>query len=129
MEADKDVGMKSYRRDLKILARSLRGNMTDAEQKLWQALRCGRFAGVRFYRQKPVLDFIVDFHCPRAGLVIELDGNQHFEIDKAERDRHRSKRMAALGLKVLRFTNREVLLEREAVLTAIEEEMMARIRK
>jgi very-short-patch-repair endonuclease len=101
--------------------------MTDAEQILWWELRRGRLQGMRFYRQKPIKDFIVDFYCPRAGLVIELDGGQHLERDARKRDRQRDCCLQELGLMVLRFDNRQVLLEREMVLTVIEEKMMARV--
>lgn len=121
--------MECYRRDLKLLARALRNNMTDAEQILWRELRRGRFYGVQFYRQKPLLDFIVDFYCPRMGLVIEIDGCQHLEPYHAERDRRRDEALAAIGLNVLRFSNRQVLLEREAVLAAIEKQTMTKVLK
>lgn len=121
--------MKSYRRDLKRLARTLRDNMTDAEQMLWWELRRGRLHGVQFYRQKPIGGFIVDFYCPRAGLVVELDGSQHLEQHAMERDRQRDNFLQALDLIVSRFSNRQVLLEREAVLAAIEEQMLARVLK
>ena len=121
--------MELYREGLKKFGGLLRANMTDAERSLWQELRRGRLHGIRFYRQKPLLDFIVDFYCPKAMLVIELDGSQHFENAHLERDRRRDRRLEALGLKVLRFNDRQVLLEREAVLAVIEEKMMARVLK
>ena len=68
--------MKPYRQDLKKLARRLRQQMTDAELKLWSRIRGKQICGVQFYRQKPLLDFIVDFYAPAARLVIEVDGAQ-----------------------------------------------------
>lgn len=121
--------MKFYRMDLKRLGRPLRSGMAEAERVLWQELRHGRLHGLQFYRQKPLLDFIVDFYCPRATLVVELDGSQHSDSVHSERDRQRDSRLSVLGLTVLRFDNRQVLLEREAVVTAIEKEMMARLAK
>ena len=53
--------------------------MTDAEQRLWWRIRNKQICSTQFYRQKPLLSFIVDFYCPKAKLVIELDGSQHFE--------------------------------------------------
>ena len=70
--------MLPYNPQLKTCSRHLRSNMTDAEQKLWQRLRKKQILGVLFYRQKPIADFIVDFYCAAAQLVIELDGCQHF---------------------------------------------------
>ena len=71
--------MENYNQHLKHNARKLRSNMTDAEQLLWQQLRRKQILGLPFYRQKPLLDYIVDFYCPKARLVVELDGGQHFE--------------------------------------------------
>lgn len=112
--------MKLYRTDLKKLGRPLRSGMTEAKQVLWRELRRGRLHGAQFYRQKPLLDFTVDFYCPRATLVIELDGSQHFEAAHAERDCQRDDRLSVLGLKVLHVDDRQVLLEREVVLALIE---------
>jgi very-short-patch-repair endonuclease len=124
-----EVAVESYRKDLKKLARNLRSNMTDAEQALWWELRGKRLHGMRFYRQKPLMDFIVDFYCPRAGLVVEPDGSQHLEREHMDRDRWRDGCLRTLGLNVLRFSNREVLMEREAVLAAIEEKMIPKVLK
>ena len=55
--------------------------MTDAERTLWQRLRRRQIHGLQFYRQKPLLNYIVDFYCPQAALVIELDGSQHLESE------------------------------------------------
>ncbi|SFE12198.1 Very-short-patch-repair endonuclease [Nitrosomonas sp. Nm166] len=101
--------------------------MTDAENALWNRLRRKQIQGVQFYRQKPLLAFIVDFYCPVAKLVIELDGSQHFEAKHRARDQARAEALANLGLKILRFDNRQVLLEIEAVLGVIDE--MVRERK
>jgi very-short-patch-repair endonuclease len=111
--------MEPYRKTLKEPARSLRSNMTDAEQALWQRVRRKQIHGVQFYRQKPLLAFIVDFYCPAAKLVIELDGSQHYEPAHQAKDRERDAALAGLGLRVLRFDNRQVLLEMEAVLGVI----------
>jgi very-short-patch-repair endonuclease len=72
--------MEPYRKDLKPLARTLRSRMTDAEQRLWHRIRRKQIRGVQFYRQKPLLAYIVDFYCPAAKLVLELDGSQHAEF-------------------------------------------------
>jgi very-short-patch-repair endonuclease len=118
--------MEPYREGLKSLARSQRTRMTDAEQMLWQRIRRKQIQGVQFYRQKPLLAYIVDFYCPAAKLVVELDGGQHFESDHQTRDQARDAALAGLGLRVLRFDNRQVLLETEAVLTVIDEMVRAR---
>lgn len=94
--------------------------MTDAEQLLWHRLRRKQIQGVQFYRQKPLLSFVVDFYCPAAKLVVELDGGQHFEAEHQAKDQGRDAALAGLGLRVLRFDNRQVLLETAAVLAMID---------
>ncbi len=101
--------------------------MTDAERHLWQRLRRKAICGVQFYRQKPLLGYIVDFHAPAAGLVIELDGGQHFEATALLADARRTAALNRLGLQVLRYDNRAVLLETEAVLEDIHRVVVARL--
>ncbi len=113
--------MERYNPKLKENSRSLRTGMTDAEQMLWHHLRRKQIQNVQFYRQKPLLAFIVDFYCPAAKLVIELDGSQHIETEHQAKDQARDAALAGLGLHVLRFDNRQVLLETDAVLAAIDE--------
>lgn len=119
--------MEPYRKILKEPARSLRTNLTDAEQMLWHHIRRKQIQGVQFYRQKPLLAFIVDFYCPSAKLVIELDGSQHFEEEHKAKDQARDAALAGLGLRVLRFDNRQVLLETDAVLSVIDEIVKGRV--
>ena len=111
----KRVVMQPYNKNLKIPSRDLRNNMTDAEQMLWQRLRRKQILGLQFYRQKPILNFIVDFYCPAANLVIECDGGQHYTDEGLEADRVRDEALAQLGLKVLRFDNGQVLNETDAM--------------
>ena len=74
---------------------------------------------MQFYRQKPLLDYIVDFYCPRAHLVVEIDGKQHLEADVFADDRLRDAGLASIGLRVLRFNNIEVLGDTDAVILVI----------
>lgn len=97
-------------------ARALRRASTPAERALWARLR-GRRLGAKFRRQQPVGPFFVDFFCPQARLVIELDGAPHFP--KPERDEVREAYLDALGLTVLRFPNHLVLRHPERVLDRI----------
>ena len=113
--------MQPYIQKLAINARALRTNMTDAEQMLWRRVRLKQVRGLQFYRQKPLLTFIVDFYCPKAKLVIELDGSQHFEAEHHAADAERDAALTRLGLRVLRFDNRQVLLETEGVMAVIDE--------
>jgi len=117
--------VQPYNNKLKPLARVLRSNMTDAEQCLWQRIRNRQIGNAQFYRQKTLLSFIVDFYSPRAKLVIELDGSQHFEPDYQARDKERDTQLVRAGLKVLRFDDRQVLTETEAVLRVIYDEVVA----
>jgi len=121
--------MESYDGRLKQFSRALRSNMTDAERLLWQRLRNRQLCGVQFYRQKPLLSFIVDFHCPKAKLVIELDGGQHFEPEHLAKDSERDMRLKSIGLKVLRFDDRQVMRETDAVLEMIYAEVVRRLKE
>ena len=95
-------------------ARTLRRDGTDAEKKLWRALKESNLP--RFRRQHPIGRFIADFACPEHRLVIEVDGGQH--ADNAA-DGIRTKQMEELGWRVLRFWNNEVLANTDGVITAI----------
>ena len=111
--------MQPYKPTLKPFSRSLRINMTDAEQMLWSRLRRKQMLGVQFYRQKPLLGYIVDFYSAAAKLAIELDGSQHFEPEHQAVDIQRDQDIKALGLLVLRFDNIQVLKELDAVMSVI----------
>jgi very-short-patch-repair endonuclease len=99
-------------------SREFRQNMTAGETALWGLLRANRFRGLRFRRQQIIDEFIVDFYCHAAGLVIEVDGAVHAEL--AGYDVERDRILSARGLRVLRFTNAEVIQRPDAVLTRLE---------
>lgn len=111
--------MQPYNKNLKQPSRDLRNNMTDAEQLLWQRIRRKQILGLQIYRQKPILNFIVDFYCPKANLVIECDGGQHYTEEGLEADRTRDQALSELGLLVLRFSNHQILTEIDAVVERI----------
>ena len=115
--------MLPYNGNLKEYSRQLRENMTDAERHLWAKIRMKQLKGCQFYRQKPIGDYIVDFFCNRAKLVVEVDGGQHFSEEMAGYARIRDEYMSSLGLKVMRFTNAEVLKDIEGVVERIEGEI------
>ncbi len=119
--------MLPYDAEHKLRARELRKNMTDAEQVLWKRLRCKQILGVPFYRQKPLSHYIVDFYCPAAMLVIELDGSQHYTPDALQYDVVRTQTLETMGLRVLRFDNRQVLQELESVLEVIHVKVTERL--
>ncbi|MBQ1236260.1 MAG: endonuclease domain-containing protein [Oscillospiraceae bacterium] len=87
-------------------AKELRKNMTKEERHLWYDFL--RSYSVRFLRQKVFGNYIVDFYCAKAKLVIELDGSQHYEPSEIEHDRLRSLYLESLGLKVIRIPNNEI---------------------
>jgi very-short-patch-repair endonuclease len=117
--------MLRYNPRLKGRARSLRANLTDAEQRLWARLRRKQILGVQFYRQKPIGNYIADFYAPAAQLVVEVDGSQHLDLAQAEHDRRRAAYLQELGLRVLRYTDRQVLLE----LDSVAEEIFGAVKK
>lgn len=97
-------------------AKLLRKSMTDAEKKLWQRLR-GEQCSVKFRRQHPFDNFILDFVCLERKLVIEVDGGQHAENSKY--DEYRTSKLDQAGFTVLRFWNNQVLEQTDAVLESI----------
>ena len=111
--------MQPYNKNLKKPSRDLRNNMTDAEKCLWSKLRAKQILGLQFYRQKPLLNFIVDFYCPAANVVIECDGGQHFTDEGLEADRVRDEALAQFGLKVLRFDNGQVIGQIDGVVEVV----------
>jgi very-short-patch-repair endonuclease len=111
--------MLPYNSKLKACSRKLRSSMTDAEIALWVKLRRKQLHGLQFYRQKPLGNFIVDFYCPAAQLVIEIDGGQHYTEDGAIRDGLRDAYLESLRLRVLRFSNIDVLTNMDGVIAAI----------
>ena len=117
------IKMKPYNKNLKQTSRDLRNNMTEAEKLLWSKLRNKQILGVQFYRQKPILNFIVDFYCSSTNLVIECDGSQHYTNEGLEADRVRDEALAQLGLRVLRFNNGQVFRELDGVVQVIFDEI------
>ena len=106
---------------MKERARALRSQQTDAEQCLWYCLRAGRFMGIKFKRQKPIGNYIVDFVAPSHKLIIELDGGQHAE--QQEYDRGRDTWLRNQGYTVVRFWNHQVLTETQAVLESVRQKI------
>jgi very-short-patch-repair endonuclease len=90
-------------------AKAMRRVMTDAELKLWNELRAHRLMGLGFRRQVPIAGYIVDFACSEKRLIVELDGSQHAEAERAIADSARSKRLEQDGWTILRFWNDDVL--------------------
>ncbi len=105
-------------KEMQERARELRKAMTPAEKKLWQCLRSGQLDGAHFRKQHAVGTFIVDFYCAKSKLVIEVDGDSHAE--QVEYDAQRTQWLnEQKHYRVIRFANREVLNNIEAVLEVI----------
>jgi very-short-patch-repair endonuclease len=100
-------------------AKDLRKNETEAEKILWQKLRNRKCEGLKFRRQHPVKEFILDFYCHEYLLGIEVDGSIHKIEEVAEYDINRQAEIENLGITVLRITNEEILNDKAIVLAKI----------
>jgi len=101
------------------LAKNLRKRPTDVENLLWLHLKSKNMAGLKFRRQQPIDEFIVDFVCFEKKLVIELDGGQHLKERNIQKDKERDEWLKGRGYRVLRIFNNEVLENLEGVLDHI----------
>ena len=106
--------------ELQARAREMRNNPTEPEKRLWRALS-GKQIGAKFRRQAVIPPFIADFLCPSLRLIIEVDGDTHDQAADANRDA----RLRALGYRVLRFTNADVIANLDGVLTVISNDVEA----
>ena len=118
--------MKEYNKANIPLAKELRRNMTPWERKLWyDFLRC---YSVRFQRQKAIGNYIVDFYCASARLVVELDGSGHYEPAKIAEDAARTADLEKMNLRVIRFCNLDIDKNFRGVCEFIDMEVQHRIR-
>ena len=101
-------------------ARKLRQKLTPAEKTLWERLRNRKFKRLKFRRQHPIDRYIVDFICIEKKLVIEVDGGIHQKAEQIEYDRKRTADLEDFGLKIIRFSNEEILNNVFGVLKKIE---------
>jgi very-short-patch-repair endonuclease len=108
-------------------SRELRKNMTRQEKHLWYDFL--RNYPVRFYRQRPIDWYIVDFYCAKARLAIELDGGQHMENESKEYDRLRTEILKKYDVEVLRFTNTDIDKQFDAVCTVIDRTVRERLKE
>ena len=100
-------------------ARALRQASTTAEQLLWRHLRNRQLAGAKFRRQHPLGPYILDFVCLEQGLVVEIDGGQHADLQAQDYDQQRTVWLQQQGLRVLRFWNHEVVQQTNEVLARV----------
>lgn len=110
-----------YGASTEILARAkkLRTQQTGTEKVLWKKLDKSNFENLRFRRQHPIGRFIVDFYCHKLMLAIELDGSVHNKTEVAERDEGREHELKKLRLRILRFTNHDVIHDMDHILEKI----------
>ena len=99
--------------------RTLRQNLTPAEATLWNLLKNKKLHGRKFRRQQGVGNYIVDFCCPAEKLIIELDGEVHNDPLRTAYDTDRDTRLKTLGFTILRFENKDIFQNTEAVLSKI----------
>ena len=106
-----------------ILAKHLRQNATIQERRLWNLLKNRQFRNLKFQRQQPVGDYIVDFIYKEAKIIIEIDGGQHNEPKNIEYDKTRTEFLNSLGYKVIRFWNNEIYENIDGVLLRLNQEI------
>ncbi|WP_232758729.1 endonuclease domain-containing protein [Flavobacterium sp. ALD4] len=102
-------------------AKKLRENPTEAEEVMWLSLRNNQLDGYKFRRQHPLLNYVADFYCHQLKLVIEIDGEYHQTVEQKKLDNERTENIEFQGLKLIRFTNEEVISNISAVLNKIKE--------
>ena len=125
-ELDKNMYFGA-KQDIMELAKSLRNTMTYHERLVWEKLKGKQICGLRFRRQHPIRFFIVDFYCHEAMLVVEVDGEIHY--DRIDYDDGRSAEMEKFGIKVIRFANFEVENNIDKVIKSIETIVKERIKR
>jgi very-short-patch-repair endonuclease len=107
-------------------AKELRQSMTRAETLLWRYLKANRIDGLGFRRQTPIRNYIVDFVCMSAKLIIELDGESHEFEERQKADESRDAFFVSQGFQVLRFTNEQVMSSLEGVVEVIRQTAASR---
>ena len=107
------------KKPLKEFRKELRNNLTPAEAVMWKVLQKRQLEGRKFRRQHSIGNHIVDFYCPKEKLVIELDGTAHYTPEGSDKDEKRDAYINGLGIKVLRFENRDIFNNLDAVLEVI----------
>lgn len=105
-----------YNKNLTPYAKKLRKNLTPEEVKLWAHIRKRQILGVKFLRQRPILNFIVDFFAPEIKLAIEIDGSQHYVDQGKYQDFERDAALNKFGITVLRYSNADINMRFESVM-------------
>lgn len=113
--------MKTYSRGLIPYAREMRSGMTEPEKRMWY--QCLQHLPHRFRRQRPLGPYIVDFYCANLKLVLEVDGESHYTSNGIAYDAERTAFLEELGLRVIRFSNHEVMCNIEGVKERLRQEL------
>ena len=117
-------GLKIFNREeVKKRRRELRKSQTDAERQLWKRLRNKQMGGYKFFRQYGIGHYIADFYCPLLKVVIEVDGGQHYSEQGMKDDGLREKFLKGAGIKVIRFSNLDVLKNMAGVFECLQKEL------
>ncbi|HOD15319.1 MAG TPA: endonuclease domain-containing protein [Spirochaetota bacterium] len=104
------------------LARDLRNNLTECERLLWERLKRKQVAGCKFRCQHPIYRYILDFYCHEKHLAIEIDGDVH--KDRKDYDDYRDEFIMSMGIKTLRFSNRNIKQNIDRVIYEVEAELL-----
>ena len=110
------IGLRHQDPEMAKRARNLRKQMTDAEKYFWRQLRDRRFIETKFRRQVPFGPYILDFYCAQNRIAVELDGGQHFSAQRRTKDFKKDRFLRSRGIRTIRYSDREVLLDSEAVM-------------
>jgi len=110
--------------ELFALALKMRRNPTPGEKTLWELLRSYRSKGYVFRRQHPIVFFIADFYCHKLKLVIEADGEYHYDNDASDYDDQRSGELERFGINVIRFKNEDILENSDKIISIIDQKIL-----
>ena len=121
----KDKNFTGYNQKLKEKARELRKDMTEQERHLWYCFL--KDYPIKIYRQRVIGNYIVDFYCSKAKVVIEIDGSQHYTDEGIDYDDYRTEMIEEFGIKVIRFSNYDVNTNFEGVCLEIDREICERL--
>ncbi len=115
---------KGANSNLFYFARENRKTVTDAENILWNCVRNRKLNGFKFRRQHPIADFVADFYCPECNLIVEVDGDYHNSFEQKQYDEGRTFELSEFKIKIIRFTNQEVMEHIDFVLNEIRKHLV-----
>jgi very-short-patch-repair endonuclease len=109
---------------VKARCRSFRNQSTEAEKQLWAYLHNRQLDGIKFRRQHPVGNYVLDFYCPEANLCIEVDGSGHLDPEQIQHDLERTRFLQEQGIRIIRFWNTDIFDHMDVVLDVIAKEVL-----